>query len=539
MNRQKSFFINAIGLWFIAIILPYSSISQIPNKTVLGSEHAQIEYIKGTGSNIGLYAGLFYFNNRKYTGDPPIVISTGKSCYYIPAKQPVYVGGPGGSAIRRIPDHVQDPRYNFAELENRHLKSNLIIQDLKTLEPVLQTSSQNRRLDLAPFRLTPMSVYGPLGAPGNEEILVPTLCGKIFEEVPDPNPSQDFEKNPDIPNSIAKANVGIYRFDDYLNNHVISHAWINGNQIASSSALKNYEREMLPYCEFELDSSTLNVEPIGFYDIKHAFLRPGFANYPVWAAAENQDTESCIDGIRHISEAASKDTAFVNGIFKINYLVLGFAGLDSISERFDLFGFDSPIIPNLNPYSIIIWYPDVANTQNIQNGINFFGDVSFDAEGDFLSYAWDFGDGGQSNDINPIHQFLDTGLFKVTLMVEDHLGATAKDSVYVQIDQVISTSIQQTYSKKAFLEQSYPNPFSDVTTFKFFLPKTGQTTMRILNFTGQFVAILEENHTRPSGWHELNWDARDKFGNLVSNGIYFLEFKVNNSTIMQKLVFAR
>ena len=48
-----------------------------------------------------------------------------------------------------------------------------------------------------------------------------------------------------------------------------------------------------------------------------------------------------------------------------------------------------------------------------------FTDTSYDPDSPLLTYAWTFGDGGSSSDVNPTHAFASAGTFTVTLTVTD------------------------------------------------------------------------------------------------------------------------
>lgn len=72
--------------------------------------------------------------------------------------------------------------------------------------------------------------------------------------------------------------------------------------------------------------------------------------------------------------------------------------------------------------------------------VNFQGSSSFDPDGDGLTFAWDFGDGGTSNSPDPSHNFSsafgEDRTFIVRLIVTDEHGATSaiRKSVVVVAD---------------------------------------------------------------------------------------------------------
>ena len=83
--------------------------------------------------------------------------------------------------------------------------------------------------------------------------------------------------------------------------------------------------------------------------------------------------------------------------------------------------------------------PDNPSNQNPT--VSFFGES--DVPGDFF---WDFGDGGVSFDINPVHTFEDTGTYNVTLIVTDATGCMDSISKPLQI--------------ATFVDLLFPNAFT-------------------------------------------------------------------------------
>mgnify|MGYP002877648354 CR=1 FL=1 len=54
--------------------------------------------------------------------------------------------------------------------------------------------------------------------------------------------------------------------------------------------------------------------------------------------------------------------------------------------------------------------------------LQFYGDESWDEDGEIVNYTWDFGDGRYNYTINPIHAFIENGEYNVTLTVRDNNG---------------------------------------------------------------------------------------------------------------------
>jgi len=88
------------------------------------------------------------------------------------------------------------------------------------------------------------------------------------------------------------------------------------------------------------------------------------------------------------------------------------------------------------------------------------------------------------------------------------------------------------------LSYNYPNPFNPITTIEYDLPKDALVKLVIYDMLGrEIVSLVNEN--LPAGYHSITWDAKDRFGNLVSAGIYFYQFQTRDFVKTRKMVLLK
>ncbi len=87
--------------------------------------------------------------------------------------------------------------------------------------------------------------------------------------------------------------------------------------------------------------------------------------------------------------------------------------------------------------------------------------------------------------------------------------------------------------KSFTLLPSYPNPFNQKTTIKYYLPKHSRVLIDILNSAGQHVLTLVEG-VRESGYHSVQWDATG-----WSSGIYFIKMNTGPNILTQKCLLLK
>ncbi|MDZ7392540.1 MAG: Ig-like domain-containing protein [candidate division KSB1 bacterium] len=88
------------------------------------------------------------------------------------------------------------------------------------------------------------------------------------------------------------------------------------------------------------------------------------------------------------------------------------------------------------------------------------------------------------------------------------------------------------------LAQNYPNPFNPVTTIRYELPTAGRVSVKIYNIYGQLVRTLVEEQVH-AGYHTLQWDGRDEFGQAVSSGVYYYRMVAGTFVETKKMALLR
>lgn len=73
---------------------------------------------------------------------------------------------------------------------------------------------------------------------------------------------------------------------------------------------------------------------------------------------------------------------------------------------------------------------------------------------------------------------------------------------------------------------NYPNPFNSQTTITYTLPKEADVKIEIYNSIGKIISSVSF-FSQQIGKHLFIWDAKDKFGNAISTGVYFYRILIS------------
>jgi len=83
------------------------------------------------------------------------------------------------------------------------------------------------------------------------------------------------------------------------------------------------------------------------------------------------------------------------------------------------------------------------------------------------------------------------------------------------------------------LRQNYPNPFNATTRIEFYLPRAGQTELRVFDILGrETINVL--NGFLPAGNHEVKWNASP-----LPSGVYFCRLNFGGQSQVKRMVLVR
>ncbi|NLA24011.1 MAG: PKD domain-containing protein [Bacteroidales bacterium] len=123
-------------------------------------------------------------------------------------------------------------------------------------------------------------------------------------------------------------------------------------------------------------------------------------------------------------------------------------------------------VSNTNNCSATVTEPALVVVSSIEAHINTLNPVEcvgipvqFNSvlEDNTLNYTWDFGDGGNSNQINPEYTYTNSGIYDVSLQIDDGFGCVSTDQIQIEVQGL---DIDFTIAKTNF--DCYP-AFLDIT----------------------------------------------------------------------------
>ncbi|MEI7906027.1 MAG: FlgD immunoglobulin-like domain containing protein [Bacteroidota bacterium] len=76
-----------------------------------------------------------------------------------------------------------------------------------------------------------------------------------------------------------------------------------------------------------------------------------------------------------------------------------------------------------------------------------------------------------------------------------------------------------------FMNQNYPNPFTDTTRVKYGVPSSTTLSIVVYDQFREEVRTIVSNNSHAPGQYIAVWDGKDRRGFKVKSGTYYLEMK--------------
>jgi len=89
-----------------------------------------------------------------------------------------------------------------------------------------------------------------------------------------------------------------------------------------------------------------------------------------------------------------------------------------------------------------------------------------------------------------------------------------------------------------FIQQNYPNPFNNQTVIRYGCPEKADVSIQVFDCLGRIVHTLIDKEVE-AGYHEVKWDGSNKFGNKLSNSVYFYRIQAGKFTATKKMILLR
>ena len=143
------------------------------------------------------------------------------------------------------------------------------------------------------------------------------------------------------------------------------------------------------------------------------------------------------------------------------------------------------------------------------------------------SYSWDFGDGATSTDEDTYHIYTDSADYTIVLTATNDCGdVDSSITINVKVPKKVNGIADLALWKNMTI---YPNPSSGLLHYTIDNPLVGVMHVSIIDIAGK--TLYTTSSIKGSNEIEGTLDIA-----TLTNGIYFVEFRVNNSVVRTKVI---
>ena len=213
------------------------------------------------------------------------------------------------------------------------------------------------------------------------------------------------------------------------------------------------------------------------------------------------------------------------------------------------------IIPEgtvLNPGEFLVLCRDTISFKNYFPNVNsYIGDLGFGLSGggelirlynndgiliDSLTYdddnPWPPEPDGEGPTLELINPFSDNGVYSNWTASLGNGTPGEQNSNY--LGSINNNPIAEDYR----LYQNYPNPFNPMTKIMYYLPKKSKISLTVYDALGREIRSLDKGQ-KDYGYHTLEWDSKDNYGNKVGAGIYLYQLLTEGYIKNNKMVLIK
>lgn len=113
---------------------------------------------------------------------------------------------------------------------------------------------------------------------------------------------------------------------------------------------------------------------------------------------------------------------------------------------------------------------------------------------------------------------------------EPDTGLIEADYQVLLKSDIVTGLANEQLDKTLTLEQNFPNPFKNRTTFEYSIERAGIVSLKVFDITGREVAVLI-NEEQSQGNHQVIYDASG-----LKSGLYYYRLEHRNNTMSKKLM---
>ncbi len=117
-------------------------------------------------------------------------------------------------------------------------------------------------------------------------------------------------------------------------------------------------------------------------------------------------------------------------------------------------------------------------------------------------------------------------------------AGTLQNSLYAYTRAPTKVSTEDIRLMNFLLYSNYPNPFNSQTKVRYYVPTTGQVTLRIFDIQGREVAMFEDA-PESAGDSAISWNGKDRLGRDVASGIYLYSVRFRDWFLTKKMALIR